>query len=106
MKRISSLKLALMLGFTIESVFVVLLRLGHSGPCGPDSSLGLLLILFHYPGAMLAAPICTDSDPGHASIRNIIGMLVLWGTGALMLTAITYVPISIFRWLTRKNIET
>jgi hypothetical protein len=55
---------------------------------------------------MLAAPICTDSDPGHASIRNIIGMLVMWGTGALMLTAITYVPISIFWWLTRKNIET
>jgi hypothetical protein len=33
-------------------------------------------------------------------------MLVTWGTGALMLTAITYVPISIFWWLTRKNIET
>jgi hypothetical protein len=103
MKRISSLRLAIILGFTIEVIFVVLMALGRYGPCGPNSSLGVLLVLFHYPGALLASPICSHSDPSHASIPLIIGMLVMWGTGALMLTGLFYVPIRIFRWFSKKN---
>jgi RsiW-degrading membrane proteinase PrsW (M82 family) len=103
MKRISSLKLALILGFTIEVIFVLLMALGRYGPCGPDSSLGLLLTLFHYPGAVLASPICGDSNPSHASISLIIGMLVMWGTSALILTALLYIPVRVLRWLGRKH---
>jgi len=47
---------AIISGIVIESVLFALMHADGRGPCGPSSSLGFVMMLFHFPGAMLAAP--------------------------------------------------
>ena len=44
-------------GIVIEGIlFSLMYWIDGWGPCGPSSSFGFVLMLFHFPGSMLAIP--------------------------------------------------
>ncbi len=56
---------AIISGIAIEGImFSAMYGIGW-GPCGPNSPVGFILMLFHFPGSMLAAPFAWMKFPSY-----------------------------------------
>ena len=70
---------AIISGIVIESILFSLMYPGGWGPCGPSSSLGFIMMLFHFPGSMLTAPIFWMGLPESWSMPMLlVGSSVWW----------------------------
>lgn len=75
---------AIISGIVIEAVLFSLMYADGWSPCGPGSSMGFVMMLFHFPGAMLAAPFAWMGMP------SSWGNLVLLFCSAVWWSFISY----------------
>lgn len=65
-------------GISIEGIMFSLMYAGGVGPCGPSSSLGFVMMLFHFPGSMLAAPFFWMGLPDSLSMPALLVSSSIW----------------------------
>lgn len=93
MRQLTPFKLALILGCATEVVLIALgLTFARFGPCNPGNVFTGVLMLLHFPGILLAAPIGAMEDvrPGTEAIRDTMAWTIVVVTSVLVFTGVAY----------------